>query len=127
MLQPEEVTQIGDLNLNDGDKSLQQQLQEYKQALREEWEADQPKNSEEDVEKITERARNLLVSITPDAASTLKYLANHAVSEQVRMSASRYILDNALGKTGAFTPEDPLAKLVDELTKNKPKTKTPDS
>lgn len=67
---------------------------------------------------IAEAARKLLQDRAGEAARTIGWLAANADSESVRLTASKYILDNALGVKGLAIPTDPLEALVNELRGN---------
>jgi hypothetical protein len=105
-------------NTSNEEKPLAQVLAEYKQACDEEFTVDNAVEANEDTAK---KSKEMLLKRTPTAVATVEYLAEHAESETVRASCAKYIIDNALGKTGIVKVDDPIADLIKQLQNNDPK------
>lgn len=67
-----------------------------------------------------ERARNILTRAAPMAAMSVAYLAVSAAQENVRLAASKYIIDGVVG--GGFKAngdeDDKLMQLLAQLAEN---------
>jgi hypothetical protein len=69
-----------------------------------------------------ELARKILMTAAPMAAQSVAYLSVHASAENIRLAASRYIIDGVVGggfKTGG-AGDDILLALVTRLQANDP-------
>lgn len=123
MQEPIDKDKIDEVNASDevskerpvSNPSLQQELADYKKALEEEWgqsNLELPENHE----ALVEATRKEIIRGIPKAVTNIVYLAEHADNENVRLKACMYLTDNGLGEGGKFNPEDPLDKLVKQLT-----------
>jgi len=98
--------------------NLQLKLHEYQRALESEMKVEPDDISKEsDPLKLAELAKAALAQATPQAVETLYHLAKHAESDGIRLKAATYILDKVIGKEGSADPADPMADLVNKLTK----------
>lgn len=94
---------------------LQAKLATYHKAIESEFNLVQEAVESGEAPAVAEAARKLLLSKTAEAARTIAYLAEHSSADNIRLSASKYILDNALGEKGLIRPTDPLEDLVNQL------------
>jgi hypothetical protein len=67
-------------------------------------------------------ARRILMRAAPGAAKNVAHLAMYSTSEQIRLAASRYIIDGVVGGTfkGEGGEQDVLLSLVQQLAANDP-------
>jgi len=67
-----------------------------------------------------EIAREILMSSAPMAAKSVAWLSAHASAEQVRLAASKYIIDGVVGGgfKAAGSVDDLLMSLVSQLASN---------
>jgi len=68
-----------------------------------------------------ELAREILMTAAPMAAQSVAWLSAHALAEQVRLAASRYIIDGVVGggfKSTSGGADDLLMALVKQLADN---------
>jgi hypothetical protein len=98
------------------DPALQEKLALYHKAIEEEFALVQRAVKEGSQTAIAEAARKVLLERTAEAARTITFLAEHAQSESIRLNASKYILDNAIGTDSKLGVNDPLYELVRELS-----------
>lgn len=120
MQEPIDKDKIDELNSSPperplNDANLQQQLSDYQKALEQEWQRgdlELPENHEQ----LIEATRREIIKGIPKAVTNIVYLAEHADNENVRLKACMYLTDNGLGEGGKFNPEDPLDKLIKNLT-----------
>lgn len=104
------------------DDDLNTKLQAYRKALEEEYEFDRLQaGGDADPAQTAQTTYNQLVKGGPSAILTLRALAEGATSENVRLSASKFIVESLLGKNSIATPEDPMTLLLKELAGNDPK------
>lgn len=117
---PDETPDTPDTPGNNGEpdpSSMAVQLAAYRKALEEEFElTNNPELA--DPEKLAAKARQLLLSGVPSAVSGMRALAEHADSENVRLGAQKFIIENALGKGAAAEKESALDKMLKELQGN---------
>jgi hypothetical protein len=101
------------------EKKLNEYLQGYEQAIREEWEMSQGNGDTEANAKLTpaeirEKTKELLTQAVPKAVASLLYLSQHADNETVKMKAATYIIDKAIGSEKGLVG-DPLEALLSGL------------
>lgn len=65
-----------------------------------------------------QKTREMLTTALPVAVRTLCELAAYATSESVRLKASQYLIDRALGREGNISDEDEATKLLRRLIKS---------
>lgn len=94
---------------------LEEAAQQYYAAMRGEMILDQSQH-----DAIKENGKTTLINLVPFGLTQLQWLAEHADSETVRWSATKYILDNGL--YGKSPDEDELDRLIRSM---RPTTPTP--
>jgi hypothetical protein len=92
------------------EENLQQKLNEYAAAFRQEFE-ESTKNSPDNVEEYT---RDFFKKNIHSAAAQIVWLSNNAASESVRLAASKLVVHEAL--TDARADGDPIKELLASLT-----------
>lgn len=100
------------------EESLQIILANYKKALEQEFDLEKAPELV-DSEILTERIKKQMIGKLPIAVKTLVHLAEHADSENVRLQASKYIVEAAIGKNGMSPIEDPMTAMLKKLAENK--------
>lgn len=93
-----------------------EQINEYADAFRQEFEASQnatksPKEQREDIHVE-------LDEILPDALATIKTVIRHSVNENLRASTAKWLIDKKLERDK--DENDPLAKLLEDMKKSLP-------
>lgn len=96
-------------------ESLQVILANYKKALEQEFDLE-VRPELVDPEILTEAIKKQMIGKLPVAFKSLAYLAEHADSESVRLSSSKFIIECAIGKQAIALPGDPLSNLLKNLT-----------
>ena len=104
------------------ESQLQAKLQQYQKAIEQEYNVIKEATASGEAPVVAEAARNLLITRAADAAKTIAWLAENATSEATRFQASKYILDNCLGKDALAPPVDPLQALISQLSGKPPAT-----
>lgn len=100
------------------DLSLQAELRAYQEAIRQEWDIENNPELLDDPDKLAERARRSLIKATPNAIGTIVSIADHGQKDDnVRLSAAKFIVERALGKSGSATEEDAWSRILGEITK----------
>lgn len=99
----------------DSPESLAKQLQEYYQAVEQEFRVNTHEFDEAKKEEFAGKAKAKLVELVPQAIATLETLLVHGEKESIRFSTAKYILDSTLSDKGFAPPEDPMAKLLKEM------------
>lgn len=102
------------------EKTLQEELKEWRQALQEEYETGD-KAVEIATAEVKIKAREMMNKGVPTGILGILYLAEHAESESVKLSASKYLADYGLGKNGAFEGDDTFNDFLSRIVKEKPK------
>lgn len=95
------------------DKPLSENLSEYHKAISSEFNINQETTA-------TNKARDELNALLPEAVKSLEQLLYAAESESVRMSGIKLVFEYALGKPGNISNEDELSKLINALTPSSP-------
>lgn len=93
---------------------LQEKLQAYQQAIKEEYEE---KNKDSDVEQIAENTRAYFRGNVSLCAFQIVQLAQFSTSDGVRASCAKYVVDHVLEDVNA--EGDPVKALLKELTGSK--------
>lgn len=104
-----------ELNNDDSltEEKLQQKLNEYHEAFRQEFETAVENNGPENVE---EYAQDFFKKHVPMAAAQITFLAGNSDSDTVRANCSKYIIEAAFAN--AVAAGDPIKDLLSKLTKN---------
>lgn len=106
-----------DLTPEPDSSSLAAQMAAYRKAIEEEFElTNNPELA--DPEKLANKARQLLLAGVPSAVTGMRALAESADSENVRLGAQKFIIENALGKGAAAEKESSMDKLLRQLMNN---------
>ena len=95
-------------------EDLQTKLNEYHKALEEEFNTKTAVEINEDSPEIIEKTRGKLIQEIPASIGMMAILRDHAKSETVRFQASKYFIDNGLGK-GENNVSDPVEDLIKKL------------
>lgn len=108
---------IEDTADKEADKAkLQAELQAYQKALQEEWETGvQYSEGKLTPPEIRDKTKELLTQGVPKAVAGMLYLCQHARSEQVMLSAQKFVIERAIGKEGTGLVGDPLEELMRTL------------
>jgi hypothetical protein len=99
------------------DPSLQARLQDYYRAIQSEFDTATNDGDSGDQEVYAEAVRKSLRQHMPTAVATIVNLSISAESENVRLNASKYIIEVGLDMDKGAGKSDPLADLVKQLTK----------
>jgi hypothetical protein len=92
------------------DEKVQEKLNQYHEAFKQEFETSVKKNPE----NVDEYTREFFRDNLPMAAAQIAFLAANAESESVRFSASKYVILAA--KEISETDGDPIKELLKELS-----------
>jgi hypothetical protein len=97
-------------------KAVQTFLQNYTKALEEEF-SDGVAYEEGKLTpvEIKTRTKELLTQAVPKAVASALHLCQHAKNEQVRLSASKYIIDKAVGKEVGGLVGNPMEELLERI------------
>lgn len=99
----------------DNERSLDEKLQLYRQALQEEYELAQTADPDA-LEAIRTTATTKLLGAVPEAVERVIHLMSHAEKDTTQLNAAKFILANALGSGVSEGTADPLANLIKQLT-----------
>lgn len=100
-------------NNSDFTPEQQEELLKYREAFRQEWEgATTGANKKERKEKLEDE----LVELVPDAISALKHDIKFGETASVRQKAYTYVLNAVREDSSAGKINDPLQKLLKEMT-----------
>jgi hypothetical protein len=97
-------------------ESLQSQLNQYAEAIRQEYQL----STEVDPENVSEYTTDFFRKNVHAAAAQIVWLSTNAYSESVRGNMSKYIIEKATADSDAAG--DPIKDLLAKLTKNDPVT-----
>lgn len=103
------------------DNDLDAQLQAYRKALEEEYDAAES-GTPNDLEKIRVTTASKLLTAVPAAVERIVYLLEHAEKDSTQLAAAKFIIANGLGEGAIGDTTDPLEALLKKLTEERDKS-----
>jgi hypothetical protein len=100
----------------DSPEKITKALQDYYKSIEEEFKTDTSTFDPVKKQEFADRAKAKLVQLIPTAVTTLEMLMVHGQKETTKLSAAKFVLENALSDK-IVTPVDPMQDLLNEMNK----------
>lgn len=99
----------------DPEVTLAAKLQAYYRSMEQEFDIEQ-RPELIDAGTLADTVKKQMIGHLPKAFKSLAYLSEHAKSEQVKLTASRFIIECSIGNKAMAPPGDPLESLLRSMT-----------